>query len=233
MAIVEGANSFITPEARGKLQDAGILIVKDASANKCGVITSSYEIMSGIMLDKDEFKAEKEELVKEIMIKLKSHAVGEAEWLFANYKAAICHMTGLTEVLSRRINEKNEIAPIEFNPLRFSGWSTTDITYFAFGFSTYDYYFNNKRPDWGKLLKGKDNKKYTLILLNKPSSYSDGDVFDFEMLKKDFTKILCLRELDYTKKENHFGFLFTETSYSNLAELTKITSSDLSQYIRC
>ena len=108
MAIVEGANSFITPEARGKLQDAGILIVKDASANKCGVITSSYEIMSGIMLDKDEFKAEKEELVKEIMVKLKSHAVGEAEWLFANYKAAICHMTGLTEVLSRRINEKNE-----------------------------------------------------------------------------------------------------------------------------
>jgi glutamate dehydrogenase len=55
-AIVEGANSFITPEARGKLQDAGILIVKDASANKCGVITSSYEIMSGIMLDKDEDK---------------------------------------------------------------------------------------------------------------------------------------------------------------------------------
>jgi len=110
LAIVEGANSFITPEAREKLQDAGILIVKDASANKCGVITSSYEIMSGIMLDKDEFKAEKEELVREIMVKLKSHAVGEAEWLFANYKAAICHMTGLTEVLSRRINEKNESA---------------------------------------------------------------------------------------------------------------------------
>jgi len=107
-AIVEGANSFITPEARTKLQDAGILIVKDASANKCGVITSSYEIMSGIMLDKDEFKAEKPELVKEIMVKLKNHASGEAEWLFANYKAAICHMTGLTEVLSRRINAKNE-----------------------------------------------------------------------------------------------------------------------------
>ena len=107
-AIVEGANSFITPEARNKLQDAGILIVKDASANKCGVITSSYEIMSGIMLDKDEFKAEKQELVREIMVKLKNHAAREAEWLFANYKAAICHMTGLTEVLSRRINEKNE-----------------------------------------------------------------------------------------------------------------------------
>ncbi|MFA7184177.1 MAG: NAD-glutamate dehydrogenase domain-containing protein [Victivallales bacterium] len=108
-AIVEGANSFITPDARIKLQDAGILIVKDASANKCGVITSSYEIMSGLMLDKDEFKAEKQELVKEIMLKLKNHAVREAEWLFANYKTAICHMTELTDVLSRRINEKNEV----------------------------------------------------------------------------------------------------------------------------
>ena len=107
-AIVEGANSFITPAARGKLQDAGILIVKDASANKCGVITSSYEIMSGLMLDCNEFKAEKQELVKEIMVKLKNHAVREAEWLFANYKTAICHMTELTDVLSRRINEKNE-----------------------------------------------------------------------------------------------------------------------------
>jgi glutamate dehydrogenase len=108
-AIVEGANSFITPDARHHLQDAGILIVKDASANKCGVITSSYEIMSGIMLDRDEFKAEKEELVKEIMAKLKNHAAREAEWLFSNYKTAICHMTELTEVLSRRINEKNQI----------------------------------------------------------------------------------------------------------------------------
>jgi len=107
-AIVEGANSFITPEARNKLQDAGILIVKDASANKCGVITSSYEIMSGLMLDSDEFKDEKQELVKEIMLKLQNHAVREAEWLFANYKSATCHMTELTEVLSRRINAKNE-----------------------------------------------------------------------------------------------------------------------------
>ncbi|MDD5728993.1 MAG: NAD-glutamate dehydrogenase, partial [Victivallales bacterium] len=107
-AIVEGANSFITPDARIKLQDAGILIVKDASANKCGVITSSYEIMCGLMLSPEEFKAEKQELVAEIMLKLKNHAVREAEWLFANYKTAICHMTGLTEVLSRRINSKNE-----------------------------------------------------------------------------------------------------------------------------
>ena len=39
---------------------------------------------------------------------MKNYAASEAEWLFANYKTSICHMTGLTEVLSRRINDKNE-----------------------------------------------------------------------------------------------------------------------------
>jgi glutamate dehydrogenase len=106
-AIVEGANSFITPEARQKLQDAGILIVKDASANKCGVITSSYEILSGLMLTETEFKAEKQELVKEVMEKLKSHAQNEAAWLFNQYNTKPTHLTELTERLSRAINGKN------------------------------------------------------------------------------------------------------------------------------
>jgi glutamate dehydrogenase len=110
-AIVEGANSFITPDARNKLQDAGIMIVKDASANKCGVITSSYEILSGLMLDEAEFAKEKKQLVKEVMEKLRNSARREAEWLFAQYKLGEYHLTDLTELLSRQINAKNaEIA---------------------------------------------------------------------------------------------------------------------------
>ena len=43
--IVEGANLFLTPEARQILHgEAGVLVVKDSSANKCGVVCSSYEI---------------------------------------------------------------------------------------------------------------------------------------------------------------------------------------------
>lgn len=155
--------------------------------------------------------------------------------VFENYLNNINTVLGVKNIpfhVEMRINENNEIAPIEFNPLRFAGWCTTDITYFAFGYFTYDYYLNNKRPDWNKLLKDKDDKKYALILLNKPSSYVVGNVFEYEALKKDFTKVLCLRELDYTKVENPFGFLFTETPYSNLDELTRITNSDLTQYIK-
>jgi glutamate dehydrogenase len=106
-AIVEGANSFITPDARIKLQDAGILIVKDASANKCGVITSSYEILSGLMLDEAEFMAVKGELVPQVMDILARHARRESEWLFAQRKAMGRHLTELTDMLSREINAKN------------------------------------------------------------------------------------------------------------------------------
>ncbi len=107
-AIIEGANSFITPDARVKLQETGIIDVKDASANKCGVITSSYEILCGLMLEPQEFIAVKKELVPEIMEKLRHHAEREAEWLFTQFKHAGALMTDLTETLSRRINAKNE-----------------------------------------------------------------------------------------------------------------------------
>ena len=106
-AIVEGGNSFITPEARIKLQDAGIPIVKDASANKCGVITSSYEILSGLLLDPAEFQQEKNQIVQEVLAKLAKLARGEAEWLFAMHKATGKYLTDLTEELSNTINQKN------------------------------------------------------------------------------------------------------------------------------
>jgi glutamate dehydrogenase len=107
LAIVEGANSFITPAARDKLQDVGIWVVKDASANKCGVITSSYEILSGLMLDTEEFKKIKKELVAEIMNCLKNSACREADWLFSQFKVSGRKLTELTEQLSRQINAKN------------------------------------------------------------------------------------------------------------------------------
>ncbi len=107
-AIVEGANSFLTPQARTLLQDAGVLIVKDASANKCGVITSSYEILSGLMLDEEEFRRHREEIVDEVMALLKKRADDEAEWLYSHFHKTGIHMTELTEKLSRAINAKND-----------------------------------------------------------------------------------------------------------------------------
>lgn len=85
--IVEGANLFITPEARQHLfERAGVVVVKDSSANKCGVICSSYEIIASMLLETEEFLAIKDKLVVEVVDQLKSLARVEAELLFREHQ---------------------------------------------------------------------------------------------------------------------------------------------------
>jgi len=84
--IVEGANLFITEGARRKFFENGIIIIKDSSANKCGVITSSYEICAAMLLDEDEFVQNKEKIVAEVLVKLRELARLEAELLFREMK---------------------------------------------------------------------------------------------------------------------------------------------------
>lgn len=53
--IVEGANLFITQEAKLRLEKAGALVFKDASANKGGVTSSSLEVLCSLSFDDAEF----------------------------------------------------------------------------------------------------------------------------------------------------------------------------------
>ncbi len=53
--IVEGANLFFTQSARIRLEQAGALVFKDASANKGGVTSSSLEVLAALSLTDDEF----------------------------------------------------------------------------------------------------------------------------------------------------------------------------------
>lgn len=76
--IVEGANIFITPSARKLLTEAGALIIKDSSANKCGVITSSYEIVACMLLDETQFLDMKALYVEQVLEKLREFARREA-----------------------------------------------------------------------------------------------------------------------------------------------------------
>lgn len=122
------------------------------------------------------------------------------------------------------------IRPIEFNPMRFAGLCTTDITSFAYGFFTYDYYLRDRKPDWDILLQGRDDKLYTLILLNTTQQTENASGFDYDKLCGSFEKVLCLRKTDH-KKFPAFGFLFTETREDNMEELNRIMKSDLSEFV--
>ncbi|KAK5115517.1 glutamate dehydrogenase (NADP(+)) gdh1 [Meristemomyces frigidus] len=53
--IVEGANLFITQEAKLRLEKAGCIVFKDASANKGGVTSSSLEVLASLSFDDASF----------------------------------------------------------------------------------------------------------------------------------------------------------------------------------
>ncbi len=84
--IVEGANLFITPEARLLLSQQGVIIINDSSANKCGVICSSYEIIASMLLSETEFLQIKNRFINEILIKLRELAAVEARILFHEHR---------------------------------------------------------------------------------------------------------------------------------------------------
>jgi len=84
--IVEAANIFTTPEARKQLGNNGVMIVKDSSANKAGVCCSSYEIVSSMLLSKEEFMANKKEVVDDVLVRLRDIARQEALQLFREAK---------------------------------------------------------------------------------------------------------------------------------------------------
>ena len=49
--IVEGANLFLTQDAKLRLENAGCILYKDASANKGGVTSSSLEVLASLSFD--------------------------------------------------------------------------------------------------------------------------------------------------------------------------------------
>lgn len=103
--IVEGANLFISNDVRQKLYDeAGVVIVKDSSANKCGVICSSYEIATGMLLSELDFTSHKEEIVEDVLHRLRTIARMEAELLFKEQKHHPGPLPKISEKVSGAIN---------------------------------------------------------------------------------------------------------------------------------
>ena len=132
-----------------------------------------------------------------------------------------------------RIDAQGNILPIEVNPMRFGGWCATDIAYHAYGINPYEYYFQQKEPDWERILAAQGEQVYGLVVLDKPGDVPTQQIkkFDYEHLLARFEKPLELRRINY-REYPVFGFLFVETRAENMAELETILRSDLKEFIR-
>ncbi|GAA6031389.1 hypothetical protein JCM8097_005637 [Rhodosporidiobolus ruineniae] len=114
--IVEGANLFISPQARLQLEKKGVVLIRDASANKGGVTSSSLEVLAGMSLDDSEFielmtsPPGTEQLsdfylayVRSIQATISANATAEFETIWKEHEKSGRPYTLLTDDLSRKL----------------------------------------------------------------------------------------------------------------------------------
>ncbi|MBN1154062.1 NAD-glutamate dehydrogenase [candidate division KSB1 bacterium] len=115
--IVEGANLFITQQARIALEEKGVIVIKDASANKGGVTSSSLEVLASLALNDEEYQnwmcvvdgktpKFREDYVNDVLKKIRNNSRMEFEILWKerniSTKAAI---SNISDQLSNKINQ--------------------------------------------------------------------------------------------------------------------------------
>lgn len=109
-AIIEGANLYLTGDARDALEALGVLIIKDSSANKGGVICSSLEVLCSLLMKKKEFVDNKKDLMIDVLDFIRDKAQNEATLLLDSHKKYGLPLTELSDRVSKKINTyTNEI----------------------------------------------------------------------------------------------------------------------------
>lgn len=77
---------------------------------------------------------------------------------------SITHITNFPVHVEVRVKD-HKIIPIEINPMRFAGWCTTDVAFYSYEVNPYSYFMEQKKVDWKAVLANKDEKIYSLIVL--------------------------------------------------------------------
>ena len=118
--IVEGANLFITQDAKLRLEKAGCILYKDASANKGGVTSSSLEVLASLSFDDAGFIEHMciredgtapdfyNSYVKEVQSVIKNNARLEFEAIWREHQATGEPRSILSDTLSIAITKLQE-----------------------------------------------------------------------------------------------------------------------------
>ena len=118
--IVEGANLFITQDAKIRLEKAGCILFKDASANKGGVTSSSLEVLASLSFDDKSFEENMcirddgtappfyDAYVKEVQETIKRNAALEFEAIWREHQQTGIPRSTLSDTLSVAITKLDE-----------------------------------------------------------------------------------------------------------------------------
>ncbi|GAB1483394.1 NAD-glutamate dehydrogenase [Treponema sp.] len=114
--IVEGANLFITEEARFRLEENGLILFKDSSTNKGGVTSSSLEVLASLALSDEEYdehmRVKNEVLptfrkvyIEETTERIKANARSEFKVMWDEHQATGTSLTSISNLVSHKINQ--------------------------------------------------------------------------------------------------------------------------------
>jgi len=118
--IVEGANLFISQEARIELERAGVILYKDSSANKGGVTSSSMEVLAALSMNDEEFATHMQvkdgrvpdfyqRYVVEVQSKIEENAKLEFEAIWNENEKSKIFRSQLTDMFSEKINKIKDV----------------------------------------------------------------------------------------------------------------------------
>jgi hypothetical protein len=132
-----------------------------------------------------------------------------------------------------RVDKKGYIVPIEVNPMRFAGWCVTDLAWYAYGINVYDYYFNQKKPDWQQILKDRGDEIYSVVVADLPKDILAINIesVNYDRFETHFEHCYELRKVDFVK-HGVFAFLFARTSRQNMKIIDEILISDLKSFLK-
>ena len=130
-----------------------------------------------------------------------------------------------------RVTPEGKIIPIEVNPMRFAGWCTTDIGEYAWGINVYDYFQNQKRPDWNEILSNTDKTIYYFSMAEVPSDIPQHKINEFNYwgFLANYSNVLELRKIDF-KTYPLFAVIFGSTQNEN--EIRHILELKTEDYIK-
>ncbi|CAI6335193.1 unnamed protein product [Periconia digitata] len=118
--MVEGANLFITQDAKLRLEKAGCILYKDASANKGGVTSSSLEVLASLSFDDESFIQHMciredgtapefyNNYVKQVQATIQNNARLEFEAIWREHQATGQPRSTLSDTLSIAITKLDE-----------------------------------------------------------------------------------------------------------------------------
>jgi len=128
-------------------------------------------------------------------------------------------------------SQPQRIGIIEANAMRFAGLCVTDLAYFAYGNNNYEMFFNQEKPDWPTILRGKEGKIFAMIVGTIPRELKLEDIesVDYRAFCDKLSHVMECREMD-VKKFPLFTITFAEFDESTKDEMEWALKSDFHEF---